>query len=121
MGLITADEIACLGNSIGKSLVWMALRFTVPPLPTSSEEADADEDFSVGLLKHHPAILWELWPDAFSQALLALVFLVKLTDATLHNLYELKACSVCTSWIFNQDLLELKKKKQQKTQIILKC
>lgn len=49
-----------------------------------------------------------MWPDAFSQALFA--FLVKLTDATLHNLHELKACSVCTFCIFNQELLELKKK-----------
>lgn len=87
----------------------MALHYIVSPLSTSSEGADPVEDFLVGLQKHHPAIFWEMWPDAFSQTLFA--FLVKLTDATLHNLHELKACSVCTFCIFNQELLELKKKK----------
>lgn len=97
----------------------MAPYYTVPPLPKSSEEPDAVEDFSVGFLKHHPAIFWEMWPDALAQALLALVFLVKSTDATLHNLYELKTYSVSTSYIINQEMLELKKK--FKKEIILKC
>lgn len=86
----------------------------MPTLPKSSEEPDAVEDFSVGFLKHHPAIFWEMWLDALAQALLALVLLVKSTDATLHNLYELKACSVSTSYIFNQEMLEFKKIKKKR-------